>query len=57
MQVIAWLIAASACDHLSFGIDGGRYVVISAISNAITLADMVAGVERGVRLRAPAGGL
>jgi hypothetical protein len=38
MQVIAWLIAASACDHLSLGIDGGRYVVIPAIPNAITLA-------------------
>jgi hypothetical protein len=54
MQVIAWLIAASACDHHSSGIDGGWYVVISAIPNAITLAGMVAGVDCGVRLRTPA---
>jgi hypothetical protein len=53
LQVIAWLIVASACDHLSSGIDGGWYVVISAIPMAITLADMVAGVERGGHLRAP----
>jgi hypothetical protein len=57
MQVIAWLIAARASDYLSSGIDGGRYVVIPAIPNTITITDMVAGVERGVRLRAPAGGL
>ena len=57
IQVIAWLIAASVSDHLSSGIDGGRYAAISAIPNAITVADMVAGAQRGVRLRAAAGGL
>ena len=53
IQVIAWLIVASASNHHFSAIDGGRYVVISAIPNAITVADMVAGVESGVRLRAP----
>jgi hypothetical protein len=48
---------ASASHHLFSGIDGGLYAVISAIPNAITLADMVADVERGVCLRAAAGGL
>jgi hypothetical protein len=57
MQVIAWLIAASASDHLFSGIDGGWYAVISAIPSAFTATEMVADAQRGVRLRAVAGGL
>jgi hypothetical protein len=57
MQVIAWLIVASASDHLFSGIDGGWYAVISAIPGAITSTEMVAGAQCGVCLRAAAGGL
>jgi hypothetical protein len=51
VQVADWLIVTSGRDHLFFGIDGGWYVVISAVPDAIICTDMVADAERDTRLR------